>query len=86
MQRRVSHVWMSGSDVIVQSATGSGKTLAFLMPALASLDYSSARDDLLSPQLLVLVPTRELGVQIILLIWKLFGGNISSRMPGDTGA
>lgn len=35
------------------------------------------------PQLLVLVPTFELGTQVALLVYKLFGGNISSRRPGD---
>ena len=35
------------------------------------------------PQLVVIVPQRELGVQICLLIYKLFGGSLSSRLPGD---
>ena len=36
------------------------------------------------PQLVVLVPTLELGVQITLLVYKLFGGNPSTgRVPGD---
>ena len=36
------------------------------------------------PQLVILVPTLELGVQITLLVYKLFGGNPSSgRVPGD---
>lgn len=69
---------------IIASTPGSGKTLAFLLPALAQLDYTVPRDDLLAPQLLILVPTRELGVQIALLVWRLFGGNISSRLPGDS--
>ena len=32
---------------------------------------------------MVVVPQRELGVQICLLIYKLFGGSLSSRLPGD---
>ena len=32
---------------------------------------------------MVIVPQRELGVQICLLIYKLFGGSLSSRLPGD---
>ena len=43
---------------------GSGKTLAFLAPALARLDYDVPLDDVLSPQLVVVAPTRELGVQV----------------------
>lgn len=35
------------------------------------------------PQLVVLVPTRELGVQEVLLVYKLLGGNTSSGIPGD---
>ena len=30
-----------------------------------------------------MVPTRELGVQIIMLIYKLFGGAVNSQVPGD---
>jgi superfamily II DNA/RNA helicase len=76
---------LSGCDAVIQSETGSGKTAAFLMPTLASLDYPPDifPDDLDGPQLLVLVPTFELGAQVALLLYKLFGGNISSRTPGD---
>ena len=37
----------------------------------------------LQPLALFLVPTRELGAQLALLIWQLLGGNDSSRNPGD---
>ena len=30
-----------------------------------------------------MVPTRELGVQIVMLIYKLFGGSVNSQVPGD---
>lgn len=83
VQRRATPVICSGSDAVIKSGTGSGKTLGFLLPALAQLDYTVPRDDVTSPQLIILVPTKELGVQIALLVWKLFGGNISSRLPGD---
>jgi len=36
------------------------------------------------PQVLIVVPTRELGVQHVMLAWRLLGGNISRRMPGDS--
>ncbi|CAG9465791.1 unnamed protein product [Pedinophyceae sp. YPF-701] len=85
IQRRALETLLSGKDAIVKSITGSGKTLACLIPALSRLDYTVPLDDVLSPQLVVVTPTRELGVQIVLLIFKLFGGNISSRMPGDKG-
>ena len=34
-------------------------------------------------QLIVLVPNRELGVQIALLVYKLFGGSIAQGIPGS---
>lgn len=47
------------SDIILLSATGSGKTLAFLLPMLANL-----KEDLPLVQALILVPSRELALQI----------------------
>jgi hypothetical protein len=35
------------------------------------------------PQVLIVVPSRELGVQHVMLAWRLLGGNTSVRMPGD---
>lgn len=62
-----------------------GKTAAFLVPALCQLDYPPELfpEDLEGPQLLLLVPSFELGVQACMLLYKLWGGNISSRTPGD---
>ena len=50
---------LDGLDVMVQSRTGSGKTGAFLLPILHRIE-----PDLGAPQALVLVPTRELAVQV----------------------
>jgi superfamily II DNA/RNA helicase len=50
---------LAGRDVLARSRTGSGKTLAFGVPIVESLTPSSAR-----PAALVLVPTRELAVQV----------------------
>ena len=50
---------LSGVDVMVQSQTGSGKTGAFLLPILNRIDTGLG-----APQALVLVPTRELAVQV----------------------
>ena len=47
------------SDVILLSPTGSGKTLGFLLPVFEKLSVSST-----SIQALVLVPSRELALQI----------------------
>jgi ATP-dependent RNA helicase RhlE len=50
---------VAGRDVLAKSKTGSGKTLAFGIPLVERLDASMAR-----PSALVLVPTRELAVQV----------------------
>ncbi len=47
------------NDVMLLSATGSGKTIAFLLPLLSRLDPES-RDS----QALIIVPSRELAMQI----------------------
>lgn len=57
---------LAGKDVIAQSQTGTGKTLAYLLPTLHKIDQS-----LKQLQVMVLVPTRELGMQIIREIEKL---------------
>jgi ATP-dependent RNA helicase RhlE len=51
---------MSGADVLAKSETGSGKTLAFAIPIVERLDRSASK----RPLALVLVPTRELAVQV----------------------
>jgi ATP-dependent RNA helicase RhlE len=51
---------MSGADVLAKSETGSGKTLAFAIPIVERLDPSASK----RPMALVLVPTRELAVQV----------------------
>lgn len=56
-------------DIMVQSRTGSGKTGAFLLPALERLD--AARNEC---QGLVLVPTRELALQVEREAQTLFSG------------
>ena len=48
-----------GLDLLAKSPTGSGKTLAFAIPVVSRLDARDAR-----PSALVLVPTRELAVQV----------------------
>jgi ATP-dependent RNA helicase DeaD len=50
---------LAGSDLLGQAQTGTGKTAAFALPALERLDLSGRQ-----PQVLVLVPTRELALQV----------------------
>ncbi|MGI4728040.1 MAG: DEAD/DEAH box helicase, partial [Janthinobacterium lividum] len=47
------------NDVVLLSPTGSGKTLGFLLPLLALLDI-----EITTVQALILVPSRELALQI----------------------
>lgn len=52
---------MSGKDLIAQAATGTGKTAAFSLPIIEKLrDSSMSR----IPSALILVPTRELAIQV----------------------
>ena len=48
-----------GKDIILQAQTGSGKTLTYCLPVLARVDPKRA-----SIQTVVVVPTRELGLQV----------------------
>lgn len=52
---------MAGVDVLGQARTGTGKTAAFLIPILEQLQ---SRRNHASPEALILVPTRELAVQV----------------------
>lgn len=59
MQLAVAEVAKKGADMLLLSPTGSGKTLAFLLPILQQLKH-----DFKGVQVLVLVPSRELALQI----------------------
>jgi ATP-dependent RNA helicase DeaD len=50
---------LAGADLIGQAQTGTGKTAAFALPIVQRVDVELAR-----PQALVLVPTRELAIQV----------------------
>jgi len=52
-------VLLSGVDMLGQAQTGTGKTAAFALPALSKIDLTKHE-----PQVLVLVPTRELALQV----------------------
>jgi ATP-dependent RNA helicase RhlE len=52
---------MSGRDVCGIAQTGTGKTIAYLLPCLRQMKAAKNR----SAQLLILVPTRELVVQVV---------------------
>ncbi|MBS1661305.1 MAG: DEAD/DEAH box helicase [Bacteroidetes bacterium] len=67
IQQKVFSVIMSGRDVCGIAQTGTGKTYAYLLPCLRQLTWSKTR----APQLLILVPTRELVAQVVQSIKEL---------------
>jgi ATP-dependent RNA helicase RhlE len=59
IQKLVIPEGLRGQDLLAKSPTGSGKTLAFAIPIVQRLQTGDPR-----PSALVLVPTRELAVQV----------------------
>ncbi len=57
----------SGNDVVGIAQTGTGKTFAYVLPILRDLKFSKQEN----PRVLILVPTRELVVQVVEEIEKL---------------
>ena len=60
IQSKAFSVIMSGKDVLGIAQTGTGKTVAYLLPSIKHWKYDKEK----LPQILVLVPTRELVVQV----------------------
>ncbi|GMP56506.1 hypothetical protein CsSME_00020964 [Camellia sinensis var. sinensis] len=59
VQRKALPIMLSGRDCILHAQTGSGKTLAYLLSIFAVVNTQRS-----SVQALIVVPTRELGMQI----------------------
>jgi ATP-dependent RNA helicase DeaD len=59
IQAETIPVLLAGRDMLGQAQTGTGKTAAFALPALTKIDLTRHE-----PQVLVLVPTRELALQV----------------------
>ncbi|MEI8014044.1 MAG: DEAD/DEAH box helicase [Nitrospira sp.] len=60
IQREAIPPLLAGRDLLGQAATGTGKTAAFTLPLLQRIAHSARR----CPSALVLVPTRELAIQV----------------------
>lgn len=60
IQHQVFSPVRSGKDIIGIAQTGTGKTLAYLMPILMKLNFAKGMD----PRTLIVVPTRELVLQV----------------------
>ncbi len=63
---------LEGHDVLGQAQTGTGKTAAFALPILSRLDPGQR-----PPQALIMVPTRELAIQVAEAFQK-----YAAAMPG----
>jgi len=68
---------LAGRDLVGQAATGTGKTAAFALPLLQrTLADGHKRKE---PRVLVLVPTRELAMQVAEAVYR-YGRNLGARV------
>jgi ATP-dependent RNA helicase RhlE len=67
IQEKIYPIVMSGRDAVGIAQTGTGKTFAYLLPILRQLKYSEQKH----PRILVVVPTRELVLQVVGEVEKL---------------
>ena len=80
IQKASFSVILSGKDVVGIAQTGTGKTLAYILPVLEELTFSKQ----VSPRILVVVPTRELVIQVVNEI-EGFAKYMSTRVIGVYG-
>ena len=80
IQAEAFNVVRSGKDVVGIAQTGTGKTFAYMMPILRDLKFSKQ----VNPRVLVLVPTRELVLQVVEEIEKI-AAYINVRVLGVYG-
>jgi len=66
IQREAIPHLLAGSDLLGQAATGTGKTAAFALPVINGIEADAPRE----PVALVIVPTRELAMQVSEAMFK----------------
>jgi len=76
IQRAAIPPLLEGRDLVGQAATGTGKTAAFALPVLQRIVADDGRT---APLALVLVPTRELAVQVTEAMHN-YGHDIGARV------
>lgn len=82
MQEEASVALASTNNLVLLSPTGTGKTLAFLLPVLADLDPNC-----LEIQVLILVPSRELAIQIESVVREMGTGyKVNAVYGGRSGS
>src|SRR5260221_5896397 len=84
VQREAIPILLSGRDMLGQAATGTGKTAAFALPMLQRIAEEGEDSD--TTKGLVLVPTRELAMQVAEAIHKYAKGTGLRVVPVYGGA
>jgi ATP-dependent RNA helicase DeaD len=84
VQRETIPLLLSGRDMLAQAATGTGKTAAFALPMLQR--FAGSRAPRRHTRGLILVPTRELAMQVAEAIHKYARGSAASVIPVYGGA
>jgi len=80
IQKEAFSVILSGKDMVGIAQTGTGKTLAYMLPILQELKFSKD----LNARILILVPTRELVIQLVAQI-ELYAKYCNLRIVGVFG-
>ena len=65
IQSKLIPLFLAGEDIVAESPTGTGKTLAFVLPLLQLVDGKKPYI-----QAVIMVPSQELGMQIIDVLRK----------------
>lgn len=77
MQEEAQEAILSNPEIVILSPTGTGKTLAFLLPIIAELDINCPEI-----QVLIVVPSRELAIQIEQVIREMGSGYKTNAVYG----
>lgn len=80
IQEKAYPIILSGKDTVAIAQTGTGKTFAYLLPLLKQLPFSDQKQ----ARILIVVPTRELVVQVVNEAKKL-AAYMSLRIGGIYG-
>jgi ATP-dependent RNA helicase RhlE len=83
VQARAIPPALEGNDILATASTGTGKTLSFLIPMIQRLDATSvpSTKGKRGPiRALILLPTRELAMQVLEAYWKLVPGSKSDAV------
>ena len=80
IQSEAYPIILSGKDLVGIAQTGTGKTFAYLLPILRDLKFSKE----LNPRILILVPTRELVIQVVEQV-KILAKYMTVRVKGVYG-